>query len=414
MAGSQPGRSRPKRSRSGPTSPGRALAPEQFLGFSLQTTRALARLLRCSAGESVAVELVDDVSVHKESGAVTAEQLKNVSKNNPLADRSVDLWKTLANWRTLYESLTPQQRELYAFELVVPPHFAPGPLASSLDEAKTQSAALAAVGTARDVLLGPSPTFPTLATASQALQPLLPVFFKEPLAHAAALVARLTIVSALDTSRGALEEEMWTKAVPRELASEATDGMLGWVKQELDARINDGLAPLLHVDAFLIQLSSLVRKLDNRIILSSFAPKPTQPQMQAELTTRTYIRQLQLIACDDTQQLAAADHYLRAATDRTIWATKGFVHPSSYDDFEEDLAGTWANKKRAGDITNAHQPEASRGQLLLSACLECSPPLEGRSVRPYFIAGCFHELAEQRRIGWHPQYETLLAAPTGP
>jgi hypothetical protein len=34
--------------------------------------------------------------------------------------------------------------------------------------------------------------------------------------------------------------------------------------------------------------------------------------------------------------------------------------------------------------------------------------LDGRAVPLHFVHGCFNALADNRRLGWHPEYETLL------
>jgi hypothetical protein len=36
-------------------------------------------------------------------------------------------------------------------------------------------------------------------------------------------------------------------------------------------------------------------------------------------------------------------------------------------------------------------------------------PLEGQAVPNYFIHGCFNALADIMRVGWHPDYQSLLA-----
>ena len=73
--------------------------PGQYLGYSLQTTRALVRLLSAPPGSFVSVEVLDDVAESRPAGSTTLIQAKSVgARTNPIADRSPELWKTLANW----------------------------------------------------------------------------------------------------------------------------------------------------------------------------------------------------------------------------------------------------------------------------------------------------------------------------
>src|SRR4051812_4208967 len=97
--------------------------PGQFLGYSLQTTRATMRLLQVPAGSFVSVEVLDDVAIASPGRKTTLEQTKSATSGNPISDRSVELWKTLANWvraaesgqldcgRTILELFVSRQRQ---------------------------------------------------------------------------------------------------------------------------------------------------------------------------------------------------------------------------------------------------------------------------------------------------------------
>jgi iron uptake system EfeUOB component EfeO/EfeM len=75
-----------------------AHVPGQLYGYSLQTTRATGRLLQSPPGFFVSVEVFDDVGVEGKGGEKTAEQTKSAVTTNPIADRSLELWKTFSNW----------------------------------------------------------------------------------------------------------------------------------------------------------------------------------------------------------------------------------------------------------------------------------------------------------------------------
>jgi hypothetical protein len=76
-----------------------AIAPGQYLGYSLQVNRLLWHLLEAKPGSAVSLEVLGDVAVRSPSGDLTVEELKSrTTKANPVSDRSVDLWKTIGNW----------------------------------------------------------------------------------------------------------------------------------------------------------------------------------------------------------------------------------------------------------------------------------------------------------------------------
>lgn len=49
-----------------------------------------------------------------------------------------------------------------------------------------------------------------------------------------------------------------------------------------------------------------------------------------------------------------------------------------------------------------------RGQLLLADCGTHQQRLQGLEVPAFFTPGSFHALAEEKTVGWHPEYEILL------
>jgi len=75
-------------------------APGQFLGYALQVPRALLHLLRARPGDTVCVEVLGDVATITADGHLDSEEDKSSITDNPLTDRSTDLWKTFYNWVT--------------------------------------------------------------------------------------------------------------------------------------------------------------------------------------------------------------------------------------------------------------------------------------------------------------------------
>src|SRR4051812_32187398 len=75
--------------------------PGQYLGYALQPVRLCFHLLDAPHDALVSLEHIDDVAVHYACGAHLLEQSKSALSGNPASDRSVDLWKALANWADL-------------------------------------------------------------------------------------------------------------------------------------------------------------------------------------------------------------------------------------------------------------------------------------------------------------------------
>jgi hypothetical protein len=166
-------------------------------------------------------------------------------------------------------------------------------------------------------------------------------------------------------------------------------------------------AKIAQVD-FHAALLNYVRHHDREDILRSMAGSPPYEAVSLELAVRDYVRQLRLIELDDVDVLEAINDFLRAASDRTIWAEQGLIDEGSLKSLAEELTSTWRNKKRRVTIGYSDKPEHLQGQALYSDCIEHDTRLDNLLTPKHFIRGSWHALADDRTIGWHPQYATKL------
>lgn len=83
---------------------------------------------------------------------------------------------------------------------------------------------------------------------------------------------------------------------------------LGWIKQQTDSLLERGKPAAICYDDFRSALIAFVRKCSAREILISWALAPSAETVEANLL-RTYVRQLELVDCDDDDKLRAVDDF---------------------------------------------------------------------------------------------------------
>lgn len=380
--------------------------PGQLFGYSLQTTRAVIRLLEGQPGSFVSLEVFDDVGIEDAEGIKTAEQTKSVARRNPIADRSVEFWKTISNWLAAVEAgeidVTRTTFELHLSRKCS------GRIAESFASANSASRANEVLRDAISTLWGPPPSHAKRAKVSVTLAPYLEHVFGSDQAVVASVIERFALSFGKGDATGDIENLIATKIVSPEMRSTVANQMLGWTKSAIDQLLEDGKPAMVSVDAFNVELLAFVQKYDRRRILHSFAPAPSAVQVAAELPSRTYIRQLELIELEYEEKLRAANDFLRASLERSIWAEKGLVHPSSFNDFEEELERAWAAKKISVEVQTSGRPARDVGRLLFAECIQVKQQLEAIDVPPHFTPGCLHALAEDLTVGWHPKYREEL------
>lgn len=381
-------------------------APGQYLGYSLQATRFLMRLLDAPPGWTVSLEVFEDVGVETGEGNRIAEQGKSTLEGNPISDRAVDLWKTFSRWLDAAHSgeLNP---ETTIFALYIS-HPKTGEIVESFARAQSSGEALNALLQAKGKLWGPAPDFPLRSTVSRTIVPYVDKVFEADDHVICRIIQNFELASGSGSPQEDLKGRFASIFVPSEMVDDALVYALGWVKEKTDRLLEQKKPARISAQSFQAAIVSFVRKHDNRTILNTFAGLPSPHEIQQDLKVKTYVRQLVIIEADDEQKIRAVTDFLRASVDRTQWGVKGLVHESSLDEFEEALLRTWDNHKRKTDIKLAGHPDIQKGHYLYLECSSHQAMLEGLQVPPHFTPGSFHALADDLVIGWHPHYRLEL------
>lgn len=381
-------------------------APGQYLGYSLQQTLFLSLLLQAQKGDTVSLEVFEDVGVERKSGERVAAQAKSALDGNPVSDRSVGLWKTFSNWIDAVKEGTLQPKTTTFWIYVA--QSKSGEIVESFSNANSEDSARNAMTTAKEKLWGSPPKYTDRASVAETIRDYVQgVFDNEDIAYQ--IVHRFTLVTArgysFDTIKGLMEKLF----VPGEILDDVIAHALGWIKIQTDAQLERKRPAVIKYEDFHAELTTYIRKAYRQQMLVSFAPAPKQHDIAVHSRTlHTYILQLELIESDDEDKLRAISDYLWAASDRTRWGSMGLVNETSFTEFEDDLKRTWKNLDKKGRLLHSSLGDVAKGALLYSECGNYKGRLEGLEVPSHFTPGSFHALADELDVGWHPDYKNKI------
>lgn len=389
MAGKKKRKSRTRKS---------AQAPGQFYGYSVQVTRMLARLLECTEGQAVSLEVLDDVAVTGVGGTVV-EQSKSGLAHNPVSDRSVDLWKTLFNWVEAIRNGALGDDTKFVLYTAQPHN---GTLVGRLNDARTRSDAITLIRSLRNDMWGKAPQ----RSKKKHLPDSIADFVNGVLEASDEVLCHLIIGFEFRQGSGSPGDDLrpliLAKAISDSAADEVLKYVLGWVKKKVDKLIEQGRTPIIAWSDFNAQLIAAARRFDRSDILSPTPTEISESDIEKELRSRLYIRQLEIIDCEERDLVRAVNDYLRSSVDRTTWSERGDVLESSFEDFSDRLARHWENRRRLAKAELSGRSENEIGQAILARCLDLAIPLQGMEVPSYFTPGSYHVLADALSIGWHP------------
>lgn len=376
----------------------KSTAPGQYLGYSLQQLRLCHHLLRVKAEYQVSFEYLDDVAVHTPGGRLLLEQCKSVASANAVADRSTDLWKTFATWADLCQAkkINPADTD---FRLYVTPEGTPS-LALELSNAKTIEAATSALVKVKKLL--------KKGKQAAAVDDHIDRFLSAGDNVDVTIIRNFELVIDKDPAesvRGLLH----LSAMSEQVLSDIAAAVIGMARDRIDNLILKNLTPIIASSVFQTDVRAFIRKNNLSNLLISKAGEPSPESISSHLdSSPVFVRQLQSIQASDDLLTTAISDWLKANADKINWASEGHVFAESFHEFDAALIRRHKlARDEVEDVLSDKAPE-QRGRELYRRCANSAIALEGNDVPDHFVAGSFNCLADNSKLGWHPQYATLF------
>lgn len=99
---------------------------------------------------------------------------------------------------------------------------------------------------------------------------------------------------------------------------------------------------------------------------------------------------------------------MRTSGDKVKWADQGLVFDGTFKDWEDTLLRKHDAAQSEVLDTYSEKTQEAQGRIVYSRCAAMEVPLDSRAVPGHFTHGGFNDLADRRKLGWHPEHEDLL------
>jgi len=362
-------------------------------------------LLEAPEGTHCSMEVLDDVVEHGPIDSQRLVQSKSALTDNPVADRATSLWKSLFNWLQLIRGgFVKTENTIY--ELYVSRQVS-GRIVCSFHEAETHEAASTALDQAKRELLGDPPDFLAKQTIRADLAKYVIPVLEAKSSEIVPLIQRMRLTCGSGSPQADIEAIVRTHPVSPDRVRKITDYLCGWVKRRIDERLEQSLPAVLSRDAFHKEYTAFLRAENCNTILRSLGRKPTEPE-KTERLPDDFVRQLDIIEVSFEDKLEAISDFLRACWDRAYWSEVGDVDEYSFDELDAGLKRSWKNHALSVALEHRSLQDVERGQRLLLKCVQHEATVQGMTPPSHFVPGCFHLLADDLEVGWHPEYKQLL------
>jgi len=384
-------------------------------GYIYQARLALALCLRyvnVDAGVEVGIERLDDISFETNGTAQELLQAKHhINRVASLTDKSVDLWKTLRVWSeaaTKDPTLPARTRLALVTTGSAPDNSAAAMLrpAGAYPVGKARDAKAAVALLERVAEAGGNQELKAAYAAFLALGPTMRI----------SLLSSIEILDnqPLLTDLGEVIERDLRMVAPRGQVAIARERLEGWwwprVCKALMASPAETIS-VLEVEAKLDDIRDGLKR-DALVADQEHVDPPTDDI--ADYEGRPFVRQLKVVGVGGNRIEYAKRDYYRAFTQRSKWVREHLVFDGEIAKYELTLIEEWQPRfqQMCDKIVDKETTDTARrqaGQELYS-WVEADARFPFRTVSQRFLTvGSYHILANELRVGWHPDYQTACA-----
>lgn len=389
-------------------------ATDSAIGYYHQGLYALVVLLDAGDGARVSVETADDVTL--EDGGSHLHQLKHsLDPSSSFTIKTDGLWKTVKAWC---------DRTPAADEILVLATCAPLPDGSDLAE-------LTRPGVARSVALLKSFDDEASRVRTERDAP-LPPGKEKPYAKRApgceawlgltrenrqSLLDKMLLVpSSFTAANVPVEVAKRLKCVLADVRARLVERLIEWWDRQVVLSLLEKRQRWLSKTELLAHIEQLIIEHSSRGLPDDVAGQ-LPPDINAEMTGKM-VRQIELVAGGPARIRRAAVARWRVRTQRERWLLDDFSIAAELDQFDGSLVERWQDRfePMQYDCRCADETVCSKRGLEILDWSHQTAHTEVPPIRPLFTAeflvqGTYQQLADEERVGWHPNYQTLLAAP---
>lgn len=389
-------------------------ADGSILGFLYQIQRALIWLSSSDIEALVGVEVDDDITVQLIDGAdikIIYEQAKHSQTSKiPYADSSIDLWKTISIWieavnsgridasKAVFSFLT--NKKLPSARLVIKLSKATTISEENIKEKNGPIIALANQLKQRAAKLPKS-----LAKYGQIVQDC-------PIDRLVRIIDKMTVLDSTYTHN--VKQEKTALKNNLSLAEDIPfdyiyQGLFGFVSDCLIVQWKNRKPGWISVKAFNNQYAELLASFKKKSFFEKTVDSlPVSSTDIIKNKGKMYVNQLKNIGCTEEEIIEAIHDFVRAASERSRFAQDGEIPKQKFDMYFDDLVSYWVSISRPKfRFANASEfikigYEVYYYTLLYKGKLNNYEPEQG-----YTHKGSYHYLADENRLGWHPEWVKL-------
>jgi len=139
----------------------------------------------------------------------------------------------------------------------------------------------------------------------------------------------------------------------------------------------------------------------------------TLDELGFEGEERVFIEQIKLFTPNNRVLRIALENYYRAYAQKIRWQSEGLLKPNEVSKYYNRLYSEWDQYCATAELSLGDSEE-SKCKFAIDVYKFCQQegaiPIRKMFDTPFVARGSYHQLADDLKIGWHPDFETKLKA----
>ncbi|MDY7511405.1 ABC-three component system protein [Ralstonia wenshanensis] len=383
-------------------------AGASMVGYLYQIRIALLWAIRRSrTGDfTISIETLDDVSFEVDGEPAAVLQAKHsLNAAATLTDLCPELWKTLRVWMV---GLASGEIPVATARFLIATAQAPEGSASAL---------LGTEGDNRNIAEAAKRLQHAAITSSNSdLKSAFDAFLALGDSEREQLLSRIYVVPAQPDAAAILQQlqaELYHVSLHhQDLSVQMLEGW--WFKRVLSELVlPDGGIPRAEIDAQISEIQESL-KADSLPIDEELDALMVALDQLPAFSTRPFYKQVELVGGSQPRIRNAITSYLQAFRQRSAWTRNDLLFDADLQKYDRRLLAEWELQyAQVCDELGPNATEAAMaqaGRAILKWAEDAHLPIRSGVNVPWVCRGSLHMLAEDRRIGWHPDFAARLKA----
>lgn len=391
-------------------------ADDSYLGYYYQGMYALIKLLEADDYDRISIETEDDV--YLDGSEKKLYQLKHsLNVKGKLNEKNDGLWKTLRIWAGIVQKNRMDEKTYFVF--VTPLKIEEG---CSLTKLSVPNAERKDV---IDLLMVEAERVASAREEAQKMQKEIPyktrwpgckAFMELTSTQREELINRITIhpnnfnVKDINTE----VEKRIKNTIPINIREKFVERLIEWWERRVVLGILKEADREISKMELTQQIHNLYTSFQEDNLPDDFSEKEDEVNVEAELGGNMEL-QIDLVNGGEYRKKRAAIVRWQARNQRERWMDNDILYSSDLNRLDKQLIKLWGDNfhPMKHDLQESEDGEPwKKGRELLDWSHTKAPfevvPIRQNWKHPFLVQGTYQQLAEELKVGWHPEYESKI------